>query len=108
MQGSQFRKADGWVDNPLQGSLTAFMNPIISPLFGPQGIPYLSTVTVATGTGNNALAAVPTTSLPTPYMVKTLMPDDSDWVLIMGIFSGSGYITPNDQGQSGKTWKQTQ
>lgn len=107
MQGSQYRRSDGWVNDPLMGSLTAFMTNTISPVFGPQNIPFLSLVTVASGTGNNALAAVPTVNLPVPFMVKTLITGDVDWTLEAGIITGPGTQAPNDQATSQKTWVAT-
>ena len=101
--GSQFRLPDNWVDNPLSGILAPFMNSI-SPVFGPQNIPFLSAITATTGPGNNALAAIPTVNIATPYMVKTLIAGDVDWVLETGVTVGTGYVAPNDQGISGKTW----
>ena len=95
---------DGWVNDPLQGSLTAFMSNTISPVFGPQNIPYLSLITTTSGSSNNALAAVPTTNLQTPFMVKTLIAGDVDWVLESGVRTGPGTLAPNDQATSQKTW----
>lgn len=106
MQGSQYRNADGWIDNPLMLAMSAFMDPAISAVFGPQNIPYLSLVTQLTGSGNNALAAVPTVSLPTPYIVKLAITGDQDYQLIAGVFAGPGYVAPNDQATSHKTWQQ--
>ena len=106
--GSQFRNANGWTNNPLIGSaLGPFMSSLLSPVFGPQSIPFLSNITMTSGTGNTALAAVPTVNLPTPFMVKTLITGDQDWVLELGVFTGPGYLAPNDQATSGKTWMST-
>jgi len=105
MQGSMFRNADGWTNDPLTGIILGpFMSNLISPVFGPQNIPYLSNITATTGTGNNALAAVPTTGLPVPFIVKTTIVGDTDWKLVSGVFVGTGYVAPNDQAQSLKTW----
>lgn len=106
MQGSQFRNADGWVNNPLMLAIGSFMNSTISPVFGPQNIPYLSLVTQLLGSGNNALAAVPTASLPTPFIVKLAITGDQDYQLVAGVFVGAGYVAPNDQATSQKTWQQ--
>jgi hypothetical protein len=106
MQGSQFRNKDGWLNDPLSGIIGPFMNPTISPVFGPQNVPYLSAVTALTGTGNNALAAVPTAALPVPYMVKIAITGDSDYQLQQGVIVGAGTVAPNDQASSNKTWVQ--
>ena len=106
MTGSQFRNADGWLNNPLSGILGPFMNPTIPSAFSPQNIPFLSGITALTGSGNNALAAVPTIPLPTPYAVKIAITGDQDYLLIAGSFSGPGYVVPNDQLLSNKTWQQ--
>lgn len=105
MQGSQYRNADGWTNNPLMFVIGTFMNPDISDVFGTQNIPYLSLITTLTGSGNNALAAVPTVVLPTPYIVKIAVTGDQDYQLIAGVFTGPGYVTPNDQATSQKTWQ---
>lgn len=107
MQGSQYRNADGWTNDPLSGILTPFMSAIIPSVFGPQNVPFLSLVTQLAGTGNNALAAVPTVQLPKPYMVKTLITGDQDWVLEAGITTGPGTQAPNDQAKSQATWIST-
>jgi hypothetical protein len=104
MQGSQYRNADGWTDNPLSGIIGNFMSSGIPSTFGPQDIPYLSAVTTTAGSGNNALAAVPTINIPVPFMVKTLISGDVDWVLEAGIKTGIGTLAPNDQYLSNKTW----
>ena len=106
MQGSQFRNADGWLNDPLSGILGPFMNQTISPLFGTLGLQYLSGVTQLTGTGNNALAAVPTVGLPVPFIVKIAITGDSDYQLQAGVVVGAGTVAPNDQATSNKTWVQ--
>lgn len=106
MTGSQYRNADGWLNDPLMLAIGSFMNPSISPVFGPQAVLYLSLVTQLTGSGNNALAAVPTASLPTPLIVKLAITGDTDYQLIAGVFAGPGYVAPNDQATSHKTWQQ--
>lgn len=105
MTGSQFRNADGWVNNPLMFIIGTFMNPTISAVFGPQNIPYLSLITALLGSANNCLAAVPTVSLPTPYIIKVSITGDTDYQLIAGVFTGPGYVAPNDQATSQKTWQ---
>jgi hypothetical protein len=106
MQGSQFRNKDGWLNDPLSGILGPFMTIPIPLSFGPQNIPYLSAVTQLTGSGTNALAAVPTANIVAPFIVKIAITGDSDYQLIVGVFTGPGYVTPNDQATSGKTWQQ--
>ena len=103
MQGSQYRNGDGWINDPLTGVLAPVMNSI-SPVFGPQNVPYLSGITLLTGTGNNALAAVPTVNMQVPYVVKIAITGDSDYQLQAGVITGPGTVPPNDQGASGKTW----
>ena len=105
MQGSMFRNADGWINNPLSGILGPFMSQSIPSAFGPQNIPYLNTVTTLAGVGYNALAAVPTISLPVPFIVKVAITGDEDYQLIAGVHVGAGYLAPNDQAQSQKTWQ---
>ena len=104
MQGSMFRNADGWVNNPLSGILQPFMSTLIPSAFGPQNIPYLNAVTSLTGTGTNALAAVPTVLLTTPFVIKIAITGDQDYMLVSGVKTGPGYMAPNDQASSGKTW----
>ena len=103
MQGSQYRNGDGWLNDPLYGVLQPFMNSI-SPVFGPQGVVYLSGITQLAGTGFNALAAVPTVGLQVPYIVKIAITGDSDYQLQKGIVTGAGTVAPNDQAASGCTW----
>lgn len=103
--GSQLRNAENWVDNPLMVAIGTFMIPSISSAFGTQNIPYLSLITTLLGSGNNALAAVPTVSLPAPYIVKIAITGDEDYQLIAGVFVGAGYVAPNDQATSQKTWQ---
>lgn len=105
MQGGQSRNADGWTNNPLSGILGPFMSSTIPSVFGPQNIPFLSLVTLTTGLGNNALAAIPTIGLATPFQVITNITGEVTWQLVAGVFSGPGYIAPNDQTTSQKTWK---
>ncbi len=107
MQGSQYRNSDGWLNDPLSGIIGNFMSSTIPASFGPQDIPFLSLVTQTTGTGNNALAAIPTTGLPTPFRVNTQIAGDQDWILVAGIVTGSGTVAPNDQASSLKTWIET-
>jgi hypothetical protein len=80
----------------------------ISPVFGPQGVLYLSGITQLTGTGLNALAAVPTIGLQAPYIVKIAITGDSDYQLQEGVITGAGTVAPNDQSASSKTWVQVQ
>ena len=105
MQGSMFRNADGWINDPLTGIIGPFMSPSIPAVYGPQNIPYLSAITALTGSGTNALASVPTIALPVPFIVKIAVTGDQDYQLISGIHTGPGYVTPNDQSSSGKTWQ---
>jgi len=105
MTGSMFRNADGWINDPLSGILGPFMSASIPSAFGPQNVPYLNNVTSLTGTGYTALAAVPTISLPVPFVVKVAITGDEDYQLISGVHTGPGYLAPNDQATSGKTWQ---
>ena len=106
MQGSQYRQANWWTNNPVMLVIGTFMSAVIPSAYGPQYIPYLSLITQLTGSGANALAAIPTVSLPTPFIVKVAITGDSDYQLIAGSFSGPGYVVPNDQATSKKTWQQ--
>ena len=96
--------ANDWLNDPLQGSITAFMSNTIPSQFGPQDIPFLSLVTTTTGTGNNTLAAVPTTNLPAPFLVNTQIAGNVMWQLQSGVITGPGTVAPNDQATSNKTW----
>lgn len=106
MQGSQYRNADGWLNDPLSGILGPFMNQAILPIFGPQFIPYLANITTLTGVSDNALAAVPTANLPVPFVVKIAITGDADYQLQAGIKTGTGTVAPNDQDISQATWVQ--
>lgn len=105
MQGSQFRNANQWINDPLTGVLGPFMSQTIPTVFGPQNIPYLSGITQLAGTGYNALAAVPTTNITQmPFIVKIAVTGDQDYQLQPGVITGPGTVAPNDQAVSNKTW----
>lgn len=110
MQGSQFHRADGYVNDPLPGILGPFMSAAIPTGFGPQDVPYLATVTQLTGTTVASLAAVPTVSLPVPFIVEiTINGADQRWQLVAYTGqSGAGTQLPNDFNAStnNKIWVQ--
>lgn len=68
--------------------------------FGAQNIPFLSTVTTLEGTGQTALAAVPTTVLTVPFSVEIDIGNGAEtWILkasTEATDTASGILRPND------------
>ena len=118
--GSQFRQGPHYLNDPLpelSGILGPFINaPVVPTSFGPYYTPNLTGINTLTGTGYNALAAVPTTQLPagstTGFMVDvTIGGADQRWQLqVKTTQSGSGTVQPNDFNVStnNKIWVQLQ
>lgn len=96
--GSQFHQGAGYFDDPLGGQITIFMNSQIPAAFGPVTVPFATGVTALTGTGYNALAAIPTIPLPLPFAVDILISNvPQRWFLVAGVFPGTpGTTQPND------------
>lgn len=97
--GSQFHDGPLYVDDPLDGPVTQFMNLQIPAGFGPINPPFLSAITQFTGSGYNSLAAVPTLPLPTPYAVDLLISNvPQRCFLVPGTISAgtAGVTIPND------------
>jgi len=112
--GSQFRQGPQYVNDPLPqlaGILGPFINaPVVPTSFGPFYTPNLTGITTLTGTGYNALAAVPTSQLPVGFMVDvTIGGADQRWqIQTKTTQSGSGTLVPNDfnVGTNNKIWVQ--
>lgn len=109
MQGSQFRLRDGWLNDPLQGITNPTMPSLIPANFMPQTVPFVATVSQLTGSGTNSLAAIPTTVLPTPYVIEVTIGYDQRWELQAGTFATAvGVQRPNDYNAvtNAKVWVQ--
>lgn len=109
-RGSQFRQRDNWLNDPLIGVTNPIMsNPYIPGAFGPISPPFLSLVTQLTGSLTNALAAVPTVTLNTPFIVETNIAGDARWQLQAGTAAtAAGIQRPNDYNATtnAKIWVQ--
>jgi hypothetical protein len=109
--GSQFHAGGRYLNNPLNGYTGPYVSTNIPSAFGPIDAQFLGNVTQLSGTGADALAAVPTATLSTPYQVLLFIGGYSQtWILQASTAAtAAGYQRPNDFNlvTNPKVWEQT-
>ena len=100
--GSQSHQGPGWTNNALPGLVQELMSTYIPSGFQPTQVQFLQNVTQLLGTGFNALQAVPTVQLATPYTVDLLIGGQPQrWFLVAGAYvAATGRVQPGDYNAS--------